>query len=380
MPRLPPSLFRQAHGISPHLRTLLPACRDLRSAQNELRWIREHVSSTPALTAQRSQRGSRRRAGDEQEKAVARLCARRGRRGEPLQYVLGSQPFGPLDIRCRRGVLIPRPETEAYVAHLAERLLAPRDLGGPGLLPASTTSEKTGAQEASPRLSVVDFCTGTGCIPLLLFALLSRRLPGTLAVRGFDIDRIAVGLAEENLRHNVRRGSIPAAAVAERRLLFQQADIFSDDWVIQLEREVERPDILISNPPYISARGFNHETGRSVRNHEPKLALVPEAATFAVTAGCEPEDAFYARLLQVARKLRPRVMLFEVGDLDQALRVVQLVVARIEKLDHMVIEVWRDWPDMTPENNETAEAVVSGRVVPIRGSGHGRSVLVYRKY
>lgn len=29
-------------------------------------------------------------------------------RGVPLQYLLGSQPFGELDIKCGKGVLIPR--------------------------------------------------------------------------------------------------------------------------------------------------------------------------------------------------------------------------------------------------------------------------------
>jgi methylase of polypeptide subunit release factors len=28
--------------------------------------------------------------------------------GYPLQYILGNQPFGDLEILCRRGVLIPR--------------------------------------------------------------------------------------------------------------------------------------------------------------------------------------------------------------------------------------------------------------------------------
>lgn len=38
---------------------------------------------------------------------VATLCHRRGK-GEPLQYVLGTQPFGNLELMCRPGVLIPR--------------------------------------------------------------------------------------------------------------------------------------------------------------------------------------------------------------------------------------------------------------------------------
>lgn len=93
MPRIPPSLLSRAYRISPHAATLLPTCRELPSALNELRWIRQHVA----------QLGLK----QDSERQVARLCQRRGR-GEPLQYVLGSQPFGNLDILCRPGVLIPR--------------------------------------------------------------------------------------------------------------------------------------------------------------------------------------------------------------------------------------------------------------------------------
>lgn len=72
---------------------LLPACRDLESAANELRWIREHVHDTPSPVAP----GLR----------VWDLVTKRSK-GVPLQYVLGTQPFGPLEIKCRPGVLIPR--------------------------------------------------------------------------------------------------------------------------------------------------------------------------------------------------------------------------------------------------------------------------------
>lgn len=98
MPRIPPGAIRQAHKISPHAATILPACRDLPSALNELRWIREHVEDL--------QRG-RAPSPSRTEHQVASLCRRRGR-GVPLQYVLGSQPFGNLDLKCRPGVLIPR--------------------------------------------------------------------------------------------------------------------------------------------------------------------------------------------------------------------------------------------------------------------------------
>jgi methylase of polypeptide subunit release factors len=94
MPRLPPSLFWQSkREISPLAAQLLPACRDLESAANELRWIREHVRDTKSPIPP----GLR----------VWNMVEERGK-GIPLQYVLGSQPFGDLDIKCRPGVLIPR--------------------------------------------------------------------------------------------------------------------------------------------------------------------------------------------------------------------------------------------------------------------------------
>jgi len=93
MPRVSPSLTRQALNISPYAATLLPACRDIPSALTELRWIREHIQSNPSAIPPRLR--------------LPWLCRQRGN-GVPLQYVLGSQPFGRLDIKCRPGVLIPR--------------------------------------------------------------------------------------------------------------------------------------------------------------------------------------------------------------------------------------------------------------------------------
>ena len=97
MPRLTPSFLHRAYLENPLLPYLLRICRDLPSARNELRWLREHVESS----------GDPSRLGVRVQRHLKRLCIDRGR-GRPLQYILGNQPFGELDIKCRPGVLIPR--------------------------------------------------------------------------------------------------------------------------------------------------------------------------------------------------------------------------------------------------------------------------------
>ena len=95
MPRIPHALLLRAYKISPLLPFTLRATRDLPSAINELRWIREHVEEFKFPSPLRGQ------------EKLLELCKRR-EWGEPLQYILGSQPFGELEIKCRPGVLIPR--------------------------------------------------------------------------------------------------------------------------------------------------------------------------------------------------------------------------------------------------------------------------------
>ncbi|KAL2152427.1 hypothetical protein VTH82DRAFT_5611 [Thermothelomyces myriococcoides] len=267
MPRISPSLFWQARQkISPLAAQLLPACRDLESAANELRWIREHVRDTKSPIPD--------------ELRVWKLIEKRAS-GVPLQYVLGSQPFGDLEIECRPGVLIPRPETEAYTLHLASLL--------------------SRSQHTPPKsLSILDLCTGTGCIPLLLLHSLLTA-PSTkntrIDIHGVDISPHAIRLARENQARNTTvLGLLPTAHGTDPRynLDFARHDIFSPTLIpaarqrLRLREPVQQGeaneedddedgelDLLVCNPPYISAADFAVSTARAVRNHEPRLALVP---------------------------------------------------------------------------------------------------------
>lgn len=103
MPRIPTALLRKAHTIDPLLPALLAPCRDLGSAQNELRWLREHVEKVAK---------ARRARGDIVAKgALLRDLVTQRVSGKPLQYILGTEYFGDLEIRCAPGVLIPRQAT-----------------------------------------------------------------------------------------------------------------------------------------------------------------------------------------------------------------------------------------------------------------------------
>src|SRR5437016_2633587 len=98
MPRLSPSLLIAASREHPLLPLIIKSTRNLRAAQNELRWLRAHAIARSAFRHSRAPKW----------KKLLRIFCEERARGRPLQYVMGSQPFGDLEIECRPGVLIPR--------------------------------------------------------------------------------------------------------------------------------------------------------------------------------------------------------------------------------------------------------------------------------
>ncbi|KAI5282491.1 hypothetical protein KEM52_003653 [Ascosphaera acerosa] len=270
---------------------------------------------------------------------------RRRATGTPLQYVLGSQPFGALDVL---------PDTEAYALQAAA--LVARAINGGG-----------GDESAPPRsLRVLDLCTGTGCIPLLLHAQLApvaaaRRARLRLRLHAVDTDRRALRLVRENVAHNVGAGALRRSARAD--IAVHQADVFAlaaDAVLPAWLAPAAAPDdllILTANPPYISPRAYTDgTTARGVRLHEPKTALVPPARAAAPDsfdfsdALAEDEedpalrqaDAFYAPLLRLAKRLGAQLAVLECGDAAQAARVVRAAWRVLGgRWDEIAIEVWR---------------------------------------
>ena len=153
---------------------------------------------------------------------------------------------------------------------------------------------------------------------------------------------------------------------------FVQSDIFKPG---EAQWPKEHWDILVSNPPYISLEGFNKFTARSVRNYEPKSALVPlfkkegERREHDAALG----DLFYPQLLKIAQNVQSDVLLLEVADMAQASRVVSMI---LEDVKWQSCEIWRDWPAQKNTSGTNFE-LVNGRQIRVRGRGQGRAVFAW---
>ncbi len=127
---------------------------------------------------------------------------------KPLQYIMGSVPFLSATIKVRPPILIPRPETEAWVADLIAHL------------------EKLPNKE----LTLLDMCTGSGCISIALAQALQEA-----TIYAVDISPEALALTQENAYLNDCTN-----------IKTVQSDLFT-----ALPSSV-RFDAIISNPPYVT--------------------------------------------------------------------------------------------------------------------------------
>ena len=150
---------------------------------------------------------------------------RRARR-EPVARIVGMREFRSLPFRLGPTTLDPRPDSEAVVEAVLERIVDP----------------------ARPR-RILDLGTGSGC---LLLSLL-RVLPGACGI-GTDIDPDACRIAARNAE---------GIGVSSRALFV------AGDWAGHV---TSRFDIVVSNPPYIPS-GEIETLAPEVRDHDPRAAI-----------------------------------------------------------------------------------------------------------
>lgn len=168
----------------------------------------------------------------------------------PLQYLLGMADFYGLKFKVAPGVLIPRPETEELVDWILKDIA------------------KNPLSSAPQR--ILDIGTGSGCIPIIL----KRKLPET-EVTSVDI-------------------SDDALAIAAKNVSFHEVDVklMKGDVLTGLPDLAQKTfDIIVSNPPYITA-AERSEMHANVLNNEPALALfVPDHDPL----------VFYRKILELAQ-------------------------------------------------------------------------------
>jgi release factor glutamine methyltransferase len=138
------------------------------------------------------------------------LVARRAQR-IPLQYLLGSVPFGRARIAVGPGVFVPRPETE-FLLEWALRAIADR-----------------------PAPTVVDLCAGSGAIALAISA--ARPDARVIAV---ERSETALSWARRNVIAHVNAGGTPVE--------LRGGDILDQRLLSDLDASA---DLVTANPPYV---------------------------------------------------------------------------------------------------------------------------------
>ncbi|MBE6689205.1 MAG: peptide chain release factor N(5)-glutamine methyltransferase [Ruminococcaceae bacterium] len=161
--------------------------------------------------------------------------------GYPLQYITGKAPFWDSEFYVGEGVLIPRSDTERTVELALERI---------------------------PHGGIVyDLCCGSGCIGISVV----RSRKDIKACYCFDISDTALEYTRKNAGLN---------GVADRIHVIKY-DVMSDDF----PHDIPRPDVVVSNPPYI--RDDEMDTLPKNVKYEPEIAL----------AGGKDGFDFYRRII-----------------------------------------------------------------------------------
>lgn len=122
----------------------------------------------------------------------------------PLQHIIGTVAFGPVELQVGPGVFIPRPETEALL-------------------------EWATAQRLGSRPAIVDLCTGSGALAVAL-------------AKHWSAARV-VGIDDSEAALEYARRNIEGTAVELVR-----ADIAEAGSLPELDGRV---DLLVANPPYV---------------------------------------------------------------------------------------------------------------------------------
>lgn len=203
-------------------------------------------------------------------------CVNRRCTHEPLQYIIGMWDFHKFSFKVGEGVLIPRPETEMLVDFAVDKI------------------------RRNNYSVVFDLCCGSGCIGLSI-----AKLCPEVKVYCADVSDEALEFTRKNKE-----------LLGADNVTVMKTDILESTGFLGLPR----PDIVLSNPPYIRSdeiAGLQTEVG-----FEPRLAL----------DGGDDGLKFYRALSEIWYPFinRGGYLAMECGE-DQAEDIVSLFVNKADK-------------------------------------------------
>ena len=190
----------------------------------------------------------------------------------PLQYIVGNVDFYGINLIVNEHVLIPRPETELLV----EKII--------------NDSKK------SDQLKILDIGTGSGNISIAL----SHHIQNC-EVTGIDISEKALQVAKSNAEKNPSQNKID----------FKLFDILDHNI-----NELGLFDIIVSNPPYVSASDYQ-SLEPEIKNNEPKESLTDNYDGL----------SFYKHIISISKNILKKggKLYFEIGK-DQSLFVKEFML------------------------------------------------------
>lgn len=191
---------------------------------------------------------------------------------KPIQYITGEADFFGYKFKLNEQVLIPRPETEELVQFVVDYLV----------------------KWNIKNTKILDIGTGSGCIAISL----KKKLPYT-DIMAMDISPEALAVANENA---IRLGA---------EIGFFQGDALNLCYVNNLPV----PDIIVSNPPYIS-HSEKEKMSPNVLRYEPHLALFSHENDSIV---------FYKRIITYAENKAVSALFLELNP-EYSADVLQLAV------------------------------------------------------
>jgi release factor-specific protein-(glutamine-N5) methyltransferase len=146
--------------------------------------------------------------------------------GFPIAYITGKKEFFGLDFVVADGILIPRADTEILV---------------------ETIIEAVSKNFPEQKISILDLCTGSGCIAIAL----KKNFP-TADIDASDLSDISEKIFKKNCFN-----------LNEKEIRFIKSDLF--------ENIGRKYDIIVSNPPYLTDEHVDEMI--SINWPEPESAL-----------------------------------------------------------------------------------------------------------